>query len=75
MSTELNETASSNDIEEYSINRHLVTQEELSDLIRHLHLSKYDAEFLASRLQQWNHLSEGTKSQFVETGAKNLRSL
>lgn len=40
---------------------HLVTQAELNDLVRDLHLSKQDAELLASRMKQWKHLAVGTK--------------
>lgn len=40
---------------------HLITQSELNDLIRDLHLSKSKAELLASRLQQWNLLDPSTK--------------
>jgi hypothetical protein len=37
---------------------HRVTQDEVSDLIRDLDLSKSKAEILASRLQLWNLLEE-----------------
>ena len=40
---------------------HLITQEELNDLVRDLSLSKEKAEILGSRLQEWNLLQEGTK--------------
>lgn len=40
---------------------HLVTQAELNDLIRDIHLTKQDSELLASRMQQWKHLAVGTK--------------
>lgn len=40
---------------------HLIEQNELNDLVRDLHLSKYKAELLASRLQEWNLLAENTK--------------
>lgn len=40
--------------------RHLISQSELNDLIRDLHLSKQKAELLASRLQQWNYLDRAT---------------
>jgi len=35
---------------------HRITQEELNDLIRDLNLPRSKAEFLGSRLQQWNCL-------------------
>lgn len=41
--------------------RHLITQAELNDLVRDLHLSKGNSEVLASRLQQWKLLSSETK--------------
>jgi hypothetical protein len=37
---------------------HRVTQNEVSDLIKDLYLSKIEAEILPSRLQQWNLLDE-----------------
>ena len=40
---------------------HRISQDELSDLIRDLNLSKEKAELLASRLQQWNILEENVK--------------
>ncbi|ESO03076.1 hypothetical protein HELRODRAFT_173956 [Helobdella robusta] len=40
---------------------HMITQGELSDLVRDLGLTKNKAELLGSRLQQWNLLDRGTK--------------
>ena len=40
---------------------HLVSQEELNDLVRDLCLTKQKAEVLGSRLQEWNLLQPGTK--------------
>lgn len=40
---------------------HLISQSELSDLIRDLNLSKQKAELLASRLQEWKHLDPETR--------------
>lgn len=45
-------------VNESSNEPHRLTQEELSDLIRDLDLSKTKAEILASRLKQWNLLKE-----------------
>ncbi|EFN72326.1 hypothetical protein EAG_00114, partial [Camponotus floridanus] len=39
----------------------LLSQSELSDLIRDLNLSKQKAELLASRLQEWKHLDPTTQ--------------
>lgn len=39
---------------------HLLSQSNLDDLVRDLSLSKEKSELLASRLQQWNLLQEGT---------------
>ena len=39
---------------------HLLNQSDLDDLIRDLSLSKEKSELLASRLQEWNLLQEGT---------------
>ena len=40
---------------------HLITQQELNDLVRDLNLPKSKSELLGSRLQQWNLLAPGTK--------------
>lgn len=40
---------------------HLITQDELSDLIRDLNLTKTQSEILGSRLQQWNLLDNNTR--------------
>lgn len=40
--------------------KHLISQSELSDLIRDLNLSKQKAELLASRLQEWKYLDPRT---------------
>lgn len=40
---------------------HLVSQEELNDLIRDLELPKTKAQLLASRLKQWNVLQDNVK--------------
>ena len=43
---------------------HLLSQEDLNDLVRDLSLSKEKAELLGSRLKQWNLLREDTKISF-----------
>ena len=43
--------------------KHLLSQSELSYLIRDLNLSKQKAEFFVSRLQEWKHLDP--KTQFT----------
>jgi len=40
---------------------HLITQEELNDVIGDLDLPKCKAELLGSRLQQWNLLKENIR--------------
>ena len=45
----------------------LLNQEELSDLIRDLILSKESSELLASRLDDRNLLQQGTKTTFYKT--------
>ena len=40
---------------------HILTQDELNDLVRDLELSKSKTELLASRLQQWNLLKENVQ--------------
>src|ERR1043165_5406791 len=51
---------------------HRITQNELSDLIRDLDLSKNKAEILASRLQQWNLLQENVKISVYRDRYKDL---
>ena len=47
-------------------------QEELSDLMRDLNLSKNASEILASRLKDKNRLSAGKKLTFYSTREKEL---
>ena len=49
---------------------HLITQEDLNDLVRNLNLSKGKSELLGSRLQQSNLLSPGTKVSFYRQKSK-----
>lgn len=51
---------------------HTISQNELSDLIRDLELSKNKAELLASRLQQWNLLEENVKVSVYRNREKDL---
>lgn len=39
---------------------HLLTQNDLNDLVRDLKLPKKQHEFLRSRLKSWNHLQNDT---------------
>lgn len=51
-----------NSYSEFVMNeKHLVSQAELSDLVRDLQLSKQKAELLASRLQEWEYHDEESK--------------
>ena len=54
---------------------HFITQEDLNDLVRDLNLSKDKSELLASRLQQWNLLTLGTKVTFYRQKSKDLSNL
>lgn len=49
------------DCTEKSKEPQLVSQTKLNDLVRDLHLSKSQAELLASRLQEWKLLEKNTK--------------
>ena len=51
---------------------HILNQSELNDLVRDLSLSKYQAQLLGSRLQQWNLLEEGTKISLLKTRHSSL---
>jgi len=50
----------------------LIWQFERNYLVRDLSLSKIQAEFLASRLQEWNLLLQRVKSVVQETPANTL---
>lgn len=52
---------------------HLISQSELSDLIRDLHLSKQKAELLASRLQGWKYLDSQTRVTIYRKRNEALR--
>ena len=47
----------------------------MNDLVRDLNLSKDKSELLASRLQQWNLLTFGTKVTFYRQRSKDLSNL
>ena len=49
---------------------HLISQEDLNDLVQDLNLTKSNSELLASRLQQWNLLAPDTKVTFYVKEAK-----
>ena len=53
---------------------HFIIQD-LNDLVRDLNLSKDKSELLASRLQQWNLLTLGTKVTFYRQRSKDLSNL
>ena len=50
---------------------HLITQEDLNDLVQDLYLSKGKSELLGSCLQQGNLLSPGTKVSFYHQRSKH----
>jgi hypothetical protein len=45
---------------------HLISQDELNDLVRDLSLSKCHAEFMGSRLQGWNLLQKNTNISILK---------
>lgn len=51
---------------------HLISQDELSDLIRDLNLSKIHSELLGSRLQGWNLLQSNTNISIYRNRERNL---
>lgn len=58
--------------EEYVNEPHRLNQTELSNLVRDLHLSNEQAEFLTSRLNQWHLLQPELKITKYRTRHKNL---
>jgi hypothetical protein len=50
---------------------HLISQSEINDFARDLNISRIQAGFLASRLQEWNLLQQGAKVSYK----KRLHSL
>jgi len=61
ISSKLTEFTSDNDLGTESGTPHFLTQSDLNDLVRDLNLSKFKAEILGSRLQQWNLLHNTTR--------------
>ena len=55
-----------------SMQPHLISQEELSDLVRDLYLTKQQAEMLGSRLKQWNLLDSHAKITLYRNRNKKL---
>ena len=53
---------------------HLISQENLNDLVRDLNLTKSNSELLASCLQQWNLLAPDTKVTFYRQRSRDLIS-
>jgi hypothetical protein len=51
---------------------HILTQEELNDLVRDLELSKAKAELLGSRLKEWNLLKENVRVTSFRTRHEQL---
>ena len=51
---------------------HLITQEELNDLIRDLSLTKDNAEVLGSRLKEWNLLADDARTSVYRKRHQNL---
>jgi hypothetical protein len=80
VSSEAMDTAAAESVDEddkefipsQSLAPHLVTQEELNDLVRELSLSKEKAELLGSRLQGWNLLAPGTMVSLFRSRQSNL---
>ena len=55
-----------------SVQPHMITQQELNDLVRDLDLPKYKAEILGSRLQQWNLLDKDVN---ISRSSEGLNSI
>ena len=53
---------------------HLISQEDLNDLVQDLNLTKSNSKLLASRLQQWNLLAPDTKVTFYRQRSQDLIS-
>ena len=53
---------------------HLISQEDLNDLVQDLNLTKSNSKLLASRLQQWNLLAPDTKVTFYHQRSQDLIS-
>ena len=53
---------------------HLISQEDLNDLLQDLNLTKSNSKLLASCLQQWNLLAPDTKVTFYRQRSQDLIS-
>jgi hypothetical protein len=51
---------------------HILTQEEMNDLVRDLELSKSKAELLGSRLKQWNILEKNIRISLFRSRHQHL---
>src|SRR5206468_11639960 len=51
---------------------HLITQEEVNDLIRDLSLTKGNAKVLGSRLKEWNLLADDARTSVYRKCHQNL---
>ena len=51
---------------------HILTQNELNDLVRDLQLSKSKAELLESRLKQWNFLEKNVRISLFRSRHQHL---
>ena len=51
---------------------HILTQDELNDLVRDLELSKSEAELLGSRLKQWNLLEKNVRISLFRSHHQQL---
>lgn len=53
---------------------HLITKEDLNDLVWDLNLSKKQSELLGSRLKEWNLLHHDTKVSYFRNRDQHFRT-